>query len=850
MKTVSPVISSSEIAEEAQEQVSSHQFEPPAITTASRRTGMTWAQRVGAAALSISVRPKPEDLMADRVSHQDRPHTTLDRRKSLAKLDSRKEFPNTIYLAPTSFDLTMPSQTADDPDQTTRVADFIGAATPDSSDVIPDTLVPTSQGPPAPSELIRPDEHRWRAKVVVPPAQSTQSTSSGVPWLESTGDTRKQKPEDQPQSTIQKTHNDGNRTEGRDQNGWQTVVRRSKATQRLLPTKSKKAAKRAARLLKDTFRGSAFVASPPERPPSPAPLTSQAWPILQTNSASTLLSLSKPVLEKPSYAAVATLRPPVMSMSSPSSSADASFVSAPQSPQHHITATPSRRLSPGSPNDYFSATEDLETSSDSFEKRNTVVANSTPDTGYVPLLLSKATDENPLTPNNGLTNTPIVDLYNGQDAPAEQDPVGYRSSCSRARDGSPHRNGRRATERSLSSIGPVPNSASAFPGYHTNFKRNAIAPDGNKFDLHAGKFPTAGNTEVFHAHDQKSQVQVEPGKSAGLLPKSDHTPLNSQAFKDHKLAATDLHLERRKSTQSADNNLGDASGAPPCPTKSTSRRGDLSINEHASSSVKDSCSEQASEGLSRNNPQAENQGEYANPIKKPTVRSETRVPTKLPVVENDRTDLKDFNSNDHSKTSTLTSPATKLTSPHRQPPTSDLNTPQRSPKKRGRPVNEVSEESPIESTEPRERSTLRGEAPEFTPQKAPSKPQSSPLRLGSPIRPRPRLPDEWAYSHIAQRTNPTYGGSVPLTAPSSLVGGKPGTPILKPWMSKDYWIYRKEGYEEHETGSHGVGDDTRLVWNTSAHLGQLRRLKPCSTITIQQAGEQIGTWCYRCDPDH
>jgi len=158
----------------------------------------------------------------------------------------------------------------------------------------------------------------------------------------------------------------------------------------------------------------------------------------------------------------------------------------------------------------------------------------------------------------------------------------------------------------------------------------------------------------------------------------------------------------------------------------------------------------------------------------------------------------------------------------------------------------------------REASTLRGEAPEFTPQTTPSKPKPSPLCLESPVRSRPRLPDEWTQSCIAEAVKVAEDELIQSTASVSFPDAKPSESTLTPWMSKGYWMLKNGKYVGLETGCCRIEDSKQInpndqmvtVWNTLERFGQIRRMKPCGTIKVEQAMEQIGRWCSECDPDH
>lgn len=214
------------------------------------------------------------------------------------------------------------------------------------------------------------------------------------------------------------------------------------------------------------------------------------------------------------------------------------------------------------------------------------------------------------------------------------------------------------------------------------------------------------------------------------------------------------------------------------------------------------------------------------------------------------------------KGSVLTSSSNDFASPDRQERKSSPSPSQNStqdfssePRIRGRAGDRTTHEVATSIDLSRDGSILRGEAPEFTPHATPSKSRTS--RLQSPVS---------LGSHMPEGSVQPFDLNFPTFAPWDLslsqsisnVSVKPKKSILMPWMSSDFWLPKDTGATGNQTQClldrknppFQPGEQTPRPFHLLGHIGQIRRLKPCDFIQVEQAVEQIGTWCPSCDPDY
>lgn len=850
------------VTREAQEQVPPHRFNLPSTTTAPGSTGMTWAQRVNAGGFRSTVSQKPEDP----VWRQDQPQNSFASRPSLSKVGCAKESPNTVSLALDSLSSTILSPTADTSSQSAMVSEFAGVSTTDGSTAPSSTSSHLGQRHRLPLEWSATYEQRRFAMVSVSPVQNGESAPSETARLDSARENSDKDPNNHSHSSLRKIPNeiDANGSNGDD---WQIVGRKSRASQPAIPSKAKRPTQRTVKSSKRPLTRPAPVNLSPVQVSPPALSTPKAWPNLQTHPSSTPPPHPLPTLKKPSYAAVAGLRSPLISFSSStSSSADAPFISAPQTPEQPAATPGAQLVSPDCSDAYFSAAEDVELLCDSPGINHTPLEDS--DFGGSPATMVSATmpSDDSLTQKQVSRETSILDLCNEQGIPGQEVSVKTLKSKCGGTLASPTQKARFAIKGYRSSVESPPNSASAFQKERCALsKRKPKLSDGMNFDLHPGEVVTGHGLEDFCRDSRNLQVQKDFGNLNRSISEVDHASTRYEALEEATLAAADRYEDEYKPTAFAENRPEDVSRLPARSRKSSPRRAHLSPEKCNLTSVKGSSSETASKASLPKTP-TRNRGRRKNKCTtKLDVSSESTAPLEPQKAKEGCKDLQLLASQEFFMINTITSPARVLGSSNPQPLRSGSISPQGSPTrlpfqspKRGRAADKVSYGSATGKDVRREASTLRGEAPEFTPQTTPSKPKPSPLCLESPVRSRPRLPDEWTQSCIAEAVKVAEDELIQSTASVSFPDAKPSESTLTPWMSKGYWMLKNGKYVGLETGCCRIEDSKQInpndqmvtVWNTLERFGQIRRMKPCGTIKVEQAMEQIGRWCSECDPDH
>jgi len=624
---------------------------------------------------------------------------------------------------------------------------------------------------------------------------------------------------------------------------WHIVVRKNRVPQTTRSSKASKTTRRKAKSLKKLS---------PTTPAAPAPIQNAAIfsPSLPPHSSFSPSSESMPTLLKPSYAAVASLRSPVISISSSTtSSADAPFISAPQSPEHPRPASDILLGSPARSDNYFSAAEDLEeaphrptqeyTSEGHLGSWEAPAAIVLAETDIVPTTsaqdagdafykqIQKAENLGPKSPNSVTDDTPLG--WTDQDRAIIRHRQSPEHSVQRSAAESlrvtnkSERKERKLTESvSYDSLG------------------NDDSSGGTSRKCVRGGFPDAKRTPARSQDDGRGSACSDPGDpiTAQKVPRagtggcrngtkaissprhnSEDKPMTS--VRDKELYHQELNT---RLTEIALPVLKESSGA----SESKPSTVDTSKRSHKSSNTSHDSKPDASTWI------------RATPGSPKTMGAQQVSPL-----------------------SVLTSPRNVLTSSHRREPRSASLSSQNSTqdffsesRRRGRAGGRIAHEVATGVNIPRDGSILRGEAPEFTPKTTPSKSRNStlqsPASLDSHMPESLVQPFDLGYAAFGLRNTPTAVHNL------SGVRDQSKELVLMPWMSRNFWLPKNTVAMAHETQcvlvrkslQSGSREQTQPMTDYPGRVGQIRRLKPCGFIEVEQAVEQIGTWCPRCDPDH
>lgn len=629
---------------------------------------------------------------------------------------------------------------------------------------------------------------------------------------------------------------------------WHIVIRKNRVPQTTRSSKAPKTTRRKAKSLKKLSQPTPAAPAPIQNAAIfvPTPMIS---PSLPPHSSFSPSSESMPALLKPSYAAVASLRSPVISISSSTtSSADAPFISAPQSPEHPKPASDILLGSPESSDSYFSAPEDLEevpyrptreyTSEGHLGSWEAPAATVIAETAIVSTTsaqhsgdafdkqIQEAENLGPKSPNSVIDDTPL--------GLTDQDRfiIRHRESpehCLQSSVAEPLRvpNKSKGQERKLTDGVSYDSLANDSIG-GTSPKRGR----GGFLSAKGTSAPSQDDGRGSACSDLGDPIAAQKVPRAGTGGCRNGTKAISSPRHDPKdkpmMSVRDKELYHQgintRLTEMALPILKESSGA----SESKPSTGDTSKRSHKSSNT--------------------------NHDSKPDTSTRMRAAPGSP---------KTMDAQQVSLPSVLTSPRNVLKTSHRQEPRSASLSSQNSTqvflsesRRRGRAGGRVAHEVATGVNIPRDGSILRGEAPEFTPQTTPSKSRNStlqsPASLDSHMPESLVQPFDLGYAAFGLRNT-----SSPVQSLSG-VRDQSKESVLMPWMSRDFWLPKNTVAMIQETRcvlvrknlQSGSREQTQPTTDYPGRVGQIRRLKPCGFIKIEQAVEQIGTWCPRCDPDY
>ena len=630
---------------------------------------------------------------------------------------------------------------------------------------------------------------------------------------------------------------------------WQVVVRKSRVPQTAKLSKPTKAMRRKAKALKKLSQAAPAASTPIENAAlfSSTPKLSPTLPPPSSVSPSSGLT---PTLLKPSYAAVASLRSPVMSVSSSTtSSADALFFSAPQSPEQPKPSSDVLLESPESSDIYLSASEDMEDVS----HRPTLRRASEGHSGSyeAPAVIGLAETDRASNDSAQASRKPhdeqalaTADIgARGSELMADVTVLGWENQDQ----SSIHH--RHSLEGSLEELGPQSLRLS------NRSKEKERKPTQDVSFGPLGRSPSIGiscesgsggslNVQGRSTPSRKDSRASDPSNPSGYPEPLQKMPEAGTVGQGDGTKTVSSHHSRSEASPKLsvrENDLYSQDGATPL-TEAT-------LADHEESSVAPEPTAPTRKDLK----QSHNSKNANHNFKTDSSTGGTATPS--PPKPTDGQQVSPF--------STSTSPADVLASSRRQeqgsaPSTSQFSTPDFSSEhqRRGRAGAKVSHKVVTSVDMPREGSILRGEAPEFTPQTTPSKSRSSHLESRASF-------SSSTPEGLVQSLNLAFGGftlgdsPIPLHNLSS-VPDNPKASTLMPWMSKEFWLPGNTGPTGHETQcalnrKRTTSQPREQMLTTSdflGHVGQIRRLKPCNFIKVEQAVEQIGTWCPRCNPDY
>ncbi|MCJ1365715.1 hypothetical protein MMC16_004840 [Acarospora aff. strigata] len=647
---------------------------------------------------------------------------------------------------------------------------------------------------------------------------------------------------------------DGLEIDGTYQDTWQIVTKKTRSTRRARASKAMNSTLQTVEAPKETSaRPAPFVLTPVQVSP-PSLSTADVWPHLSLSCSSPSTPHLMPTVQKPSYAVVASLRSPLKSFSSSTaSSADAPFMSAPQTPEQVMPKLNTPLDSPTSSHTYFSAAEDGE------------LLSKSPRADDMSLeCLDPCKASNSLLP--ALIDSKVFPSSQHLDPCVKQ--VSPACEVSTASSGSKNGCGVVAPTRTVQ-WSPVMNRLSKS---HPSISES----DGL----------TASNENHALAEDYKCSLECFGEASSTSGPKDDsknpRSPRTESLLEDRdgKMLARDHSRRNRERNQEA--GTGAAGGYKKqkqrgnsgryCPeNKSESSTGEPARNHPGNSITKStSCVTKDDQNVPASNQyllrntkrgRARKHKEHSRTIEDDGTGTSTQQQEGMGDCVRPRLLL-----DTSAKTTSNTLPPTVPTSLHhgQSTPASASTSPEeiqelssRSPR-RGRAADRFRHGIPTNDSLPREGSILRGEAPEFTPQTTPSKSEHLPFRMVSPGSLDPLVPADWTRSQLLHSAALSRQELHAPTQPMSLAGATSEKVCLMPWMSKDFWMVRSRKPVVYETrcplvghkAHHNAKERLSRVGETSNPGGQIRRLKPCGVIKVQWAVEQIGVMCPKCNPDH
>jgi len=630
---------------------------------------------------------------------------------------------------------------------------------------------------------------------------------------------------------------------------WHVVVRKRRVLQTARSSKATKSTRRKTKALKRQSQ------SPPAAPvaiqnTALVPPTPKISPSISPRSSFSPTSDSMPTLLKPSYAAVASLRSPVISSSSSTtSSADATFFSAPQSPEHVKPELDILLGSPVSSENYFSAPEDLEEECPSPTENNTSERFSGSWEAPAAIVLAE-TDHASTSSAQASRGT-----YDKQTLAAEE--IGPKSPISMTDD-----TALGWTDQDRSIVRHLHSTEHSLQKSAAESLRVTESSRGQERKLTKG---VSYDPLSKDASTGTSRTRVRGGSSnAPGTPTSSQDDGRVSNSSDPSQAANAAHRVFAAGTGSCRNTKkGMSSQRNRYGGKPISFGGE---HELRSQEVDIPLSEKALldlEGISGAPEPKGSERKTSKRSQEPKVTTHNSKPDASTRVMDSPISPKNAANQQVSPLSVLTSSPKNLALSPRQDLRSASTASQKStrdvlsgPDKRWGAGGRVTREVATGVNMPREDPILRAEAPEFTPQTTPSKSQSSYMQ--SPASLHSQTPEGWV-----QQLDPNFAAFAPEVPPLRLqsvsnVSVNPNKAILMPWMSIDFWLPKNTGPKRLEPQCALVRNNREpgslkqppMVSDLHRQTGQIRRLKPCGFIQVEQAVEQIGSWCPRCNPDH
>ena len=634
---------------------------------------------------------------------------------------------------------------------------------------------------------------------------------------------------------------------------WHIVVRKNRSSETARSSKAIKSTTRKARTLKRSSKSQASL--PPGQDAALIPPKPNTSPSLRTRSPFSPISDLGPKLLKPRYAAVSSLHSPVISLSSrTTSSADAPFISALQSPAHTHSTLELLLGSPETSEEYFSALEDLEEIAHS----PTLEPASEGQSGACEAPAAKES-----------ADAGCLSTYSAY-APAES----YCKRALAAKDNSASSPKLGTTDIVLGLSDPV---RSIVPRRHS---------PGSSLQDSASEFRREINDSKPQDKKFSSDVSFKPPSdeaSAGI----GHTRVEDDS----------MNAQEKPDLVLKDSLLSEFDGAfgqltpLPQPTIAATEQGTKYTNAVSSHRTHPQDRTMSAEREKELSPQILGDSLTEStlpPSKEDAFPSEPKAPTSKTPRGRKRKNVKRYTKPDASITDTAAEPSqiapefssiSSMSSRHTPPRFNNAVT---SPSSHHRERRSTSaslsniEQSLLSDSQPRGRSAgkvnhelsipgsvdmsrdgsiLRGEAPKFTPQTTPSKTTSS--QLDTPAHSNLPTPGDFVrrpsvgLASLAPEELP-----IPLQ-PISSAHVSSRESILMPWMSMDFWLPKNTRATGHETqcalvSKKPLSGERASTSTTSDHpryIGQIRRLKPCGFVKVEQAVEQIGTWCPKCNPD-